>query len=708
MIGLTLTMTLGMMNFQPVRAHEFVFTSPIPLVSVDVAGTFNGWTIGMNPLESTDGQNWSGTIQLPLGRHEYKFVLNSTEWVLDPLNDQISDDGNGNLNSVLEALPEEYNTPAATGNGFITRSALSHAPELPWLNYDRGALSFRFHARPDDIERIALLINDQTIELVEIDRNSITATYEATLAWSRDEVLRYRFQLEDGDLNLEFGPQGLAAETEAFVIDPATFKPFVVPAWVERSVFYQIFPDRFANGNLATDPADVVAWDARPTYTNRKGGDVAGIQQNLGYLEGLGINAIYFCPVFKSPANHRYETTDYLQIDPVFGTNEEFSALTRALRDRGIRTVLDGVFNHSGSEFGPFVDVRERGPESNYLDWFFIADFPVEVRANPSYAAWYGFPNMPKLNTATPAVRDYLFNVVRTWNTTAAVDGWRLDAANEVPHDFWQAFRPMVKAQSEDQWILGEVWGDGRPWLKGDQWDSVMNYPFRDAVLRYIAQGSIDAEGFLERLMRNYRQYPPQVSRNLLNLIGSHDTARFKSEAGGDSLLAKLGATALLTWVGAPMIYYGDETGMQGGRDPLNRYGKEWHRVNEDNAVLNHYRTLIALRRSSEALQVGDPLVLGHSNEQDWVAFGRTYEDEHAVVIINRGAQSQEVRVELPKGWDLGQHQDIFQRSFRVDGDQLVITLPGRTSAVIAQATDVAAARQFLNENQALIKGNHS
>ncbi|MGE0000937.1 MAG: glycoside hydrolase family 13 protein [Fimbriimonadaceae bacterium] len=351
---------------------------------------------------------------------------------------------------------------------------------------------------------------------------------------------------------------------------------------MQDTVFYQIFPDRFDNGDKRNDPEGTVGWDADPTWFNWFGGDFAGVSRRQDYLASLGISGVYLNPVFQGPSNHRYETTDYQRSDPRLGTNAQFRELVRTFRYNKIRVVLDGVFNHTAVDFPPFADILARQKESSYLDWYEVSSFSVTVRDAPPYRAWFGFKSMPELNFDNSDVEDAILEVVDFWEKEAAIDGWRLDVANEVPHEFWKKFRTRVKLHSQDRWIVGEIWGDGTPWLGGDQFDSVMNYRFREAVLGLVARRTLPPSAFMERLMGVWNAHPPQVSRNMLNLLGPHDTPRLLHECGGDESRARFAAMLQFAWPGAPSIYYGDEIGMTGGQDPNNRRGMEWGRAGGD------------------------------------------------------------------------------------------------------------------------------
>jgi glycosidase len=633
--------------------HTFVYRSAQPLKSVAVAGSFNNWDRAANPMTADfDGRTWRTQVTLPLGKHSYKFVLNGETWITDPAAARNEDDGNGNRNSVLLLTPPDYARAASPRDGVIARSALLHPRTVPYLNYDRGQLTVSLRTRPGDLRQVFLLTGKRRIPMTVTSTDELYARYSANIPWDRGRDLAYSFVLTDGPKTVGFGAAGVGAagSVTPFRLTAKQFTPFIVPSWVERTVFYQIFPDRFANGDPSNDPPDVQPWDAAPTFGNRLGGDVQGVRGHLPYLASLGISSVYFNPVFKSPSNHRYDAEDYKTIDPQFGTNAQFSALTRELQAKGIRTVMDFVFNHTATSFAPFADIRAKGEASPFKDWYFIKSYPVRVEANPNYVGWFNHPSMPKLNLRNGETREYMLNLVNYWKREVPLAGLRLDVANEVEMDFWRDLRRRTKGLDPQMWIVGEVWGDGAPWLTGDQWDSKMNYEFLWPNRDFIAEGKIPASAYAKRLMAVYSRYVPQVSRNMMNLLSSHDTPRFLTVCGNNEELHRLAATVQLTWVGAPSIYYGEELGMRGGADPANRRGMEWSRATPENPMLRHYRRLIALRNASPALQSGDPRILMTDDAHQSLAYSRTLGNEVAIIAVNRGRETRTLTIPLPAG----------------------------------------------------------
>ncbi len=671
--------------------HTFTYVADKDFHTVSVAGTFNGWNGTANPM-SANGRTWSLALSLPKGRIQYKFVLDGKDWIQDPKATMSFDDGNGNVNSVLMVLPDDYKTPAKSGDGVISVSALAHKQIPPYFTYDRGKLALAIQVRAGDLAAVVAKVNGKTYPMSERTSDEYVALYRAVVPWDGKTDLNYSFTLLDGEIAKTYGSKGLtdADNSNAFTLKAADFHNIEVPNWPERSVIYQIFPDRFDNGDRSNDPTTVVPWDATPTYDNHFGGDFAGVKKHLGYIESLGVKAVYFNPIFVSRDNHRYATGDYMHVDPELGTDAEFSALTHEMKQRGIGTILDGVFNHTATYFAPFQDVVKNGANSKYKDWYFIKSFPIVLTGPPNYEGWFGYGSMPKLNPHNPATREYLLNVPRHWDSVADIAGWRLDVPNEIASDYWVEFRKVVKSTNPQRWIIGEIWGDGSPWLQGDQFDSIMGYQFRTSALAFLATESIGPKEFTDKLMATYDSYAPQVSRNLLNLLGSHDTERFLTLCHGDQSLAKLGATIQLTWPGAPSIYYGDELGMAGGRDPMNRGTMRWDQI-DGNEMLVHYKELIRARNSSIALQSGDPVVLMTDDSKETLAFARVLNDDVAVTAVNRSKHEQTLLLALdgkvPLNANLKANGFINVlgggRVLLSPAGSIAITLPPESSAVL-------------------------
>ena len=424
------------------------------------------------------------------------------------------------------------------------------------------------------------------------------------------------------------------------------------PDWVGEAVFYQIFPDRFARSRAAPPSPHLEAWDAPPTPHGFKGGDLGGIVEHLDYLVALGITGLYLTPIFQSAANHRYHTHDYHRVDPLLGGDEAFRALLDAAHARGMRVVLDGVFNHASRGFFPFHHLLENGPASPYRDWFTVSEFPLNAyhRARkPNYAAWANLPALPKLNTEHPDVREFIMQAAEHW-LRAGIDGWRLDVPEQIrTAGFWEQFRRRAKAVNPEAYLVGEIWHDAAGWLEGDRFDAVMNYGLTRACLGFFGGERLDMSykpggialrrltgvAFLEELARLLAINHPAVGRAQLNLLGSHDTPRFLTMVGGETPRLMLAVLLQMTFPGAPCVYYGDEIGLTGGRDPDCRGGFPWEQAHWDRALHRWFTRCIRLRHAHAALRHGEFLPLDAGERH--VVFARRAGDAIAIVALNAG-----------------------------------------------------------------------
>lgn len=457
-----------------------------------------------------------------------------------------------------------------------------------------------------------------------------------------------------------------------------------VPDWVRDAVFYQIFPERFANGDKANDPSGVAAWGGIPTGRNFFGGDLQGIIDHLDYIQDLGVNALYLNPIFEATTNHKYNTADYKRIDPHFGDDATFKRLLDSCHAHGIRVVIDGVFNHTGIAFFAFADIRAKGERSLYKDWYTIRSFPVGPPSKPNYECWWGHGALPKLRTENPAVRQYLFDVTRKW-TAMGVDGWRLDVPNEIPHDFWIEWRKLVKSINPECYIVGEIWDNASAWLQGDQFDAVMNYRFRDPCLKFFAQGTASPTAFDTALAHQRRDYPDAVNFALQNLLGSHDTERLLTMCNRNVEREKLAVLFQMTYPGAPMVYYGDEIGMEGGKDPGCRGTMIWDIKKQRADLLNWYKKMIALRRAHPVWRHGSFETLRANDAQRVYMFMRKDGDTRGVVVINAGSSPARVAVPLGTVGGSGLWRSVHPVGNPVvpdqNGDHMVV-MPGLSGAV--------------------------
>lgn len=377
------------------------------------------------------------------------------------------------------------------------------------------------------------------------------------------------------------------------------------PEWVNETVWYQIFPDRFSNGNPAISPKGVKEWagpDKKVKNEERYGGDLQGIIDKMDYLQDLGITGLYLTPINESESSHKYDTTDYLKIDGSFGDKETMKKMVEEAHHRGIRVMLDGVFNHCGRKFAPWLDVVEKGPDSKYYNWFMVNQWPfLKSGSNAKKGKFYSFAfadGMPKLNTNNPEVIDYLLKVCEMWVKEYDIDGLRLDVANEISHKFCKALRSHVDSIKDDFYILGEIWHDSIPWLRGDEFDAVMNYPLGESISDFWLDKERKKEDFEYAINRCYTMYMQQTNDVLFNLLDSHDTIRMINKIGDINKVYQQLAV-LFTMPGSTCIFYGTEVNLEGGYDPDCRRCMPWKEIETGKYEerINRMKHLIALRK---------------------------------------------------------------------------------------------------------------
>ncbi|BAU63123.1 Alpha amylase, catalytic region [Stanieria sp. NIES-3757] len=478
------------------------------------------------------------------------------------------------------------------------------------------------------------------------------------------------------------------------------------PDWVKNAVFYQIFPDRFAIGSQTPkghwQASSLEGWDATPTLQGYKGGNLWGVIEQLDYLKDLGIKAIYFTPIFQSASNHRYHTHDYYQIDPMLGGNVAFEALIEAAHQKDLKVILDGVFNHASRGFFFFNDILENGPYSPWLDWFKIHGWPLSAYdgSKPAnYEGWLDNRALPVFNHDNPQAREYIMQVGEYW-IHQGIDGWRLDVPEEIKTPgFWQEFRTRIKAINPEAYIVGEIWFNASEWLDGTQFDGVMNYMFAVPTIAFVAGDrfrrecsqfhyhpypSISAEEYAIKIKNLLDLYPWEIQLTQLNLLDSHDTARLITSVGGDKKSVELATILLFTFPGAPSIFYGDEVGLIGAKDPDSRRGFP-KQENWDLEVLNYHRKLIDLRNQYSVLRTGSYQIL-YAEDSVYV-FARYLEQEVMIVAINNDPQVQRVNFSTPSLHSTPSHllYGDAQISWQVVEKQnyLELTIPPRSGLII-------------------------
>jgi len=417
-----------------------------------------------------------------------------------------------------------------------------------------------------------------------------------------------------------------------------------IPAWVYDSVFYQIFPDRFYNGDISNDPPNKQQWGQPPDIVHFQGGDLAGVQQKLDYLLDLGVNAIYLNPIFLSPSTHRYNTVDYYQIDPKLGKMKDFQALLKAAHARGMHIVLDGVFNHCGRGFFAFNDILENDGDSPYYNWFHILRFPLQAFSggkSTNYTAWWGFKSLPKFNTNYRPVRQYLLDVAKYW-IEQGIDGWRLDVPGEIDDDaFWEDFRNVVRSANPEAYLIGEIWEVNPRWVGDRHFDGLMNYPVRTAILGLLNSNG-GSMAFTDAINKVIKAYPYENVLAMYSLLGSHDVERVRTMLGGSIEKTRLANTLLFGLPGVPAIYYGDEVGVEGGRDPDCRRAFPWEEKHWERRLQEHIRWLIQIRKAYPALRRGQVSFPAANQVKGGIVWLRTLESNQTILITANPTGSEQ------------------------------------------------------------------
>jgi cyclomaltodextrinase len=705
----------------PLKQVTFTFLTDRQFSSVYLAGTFNEWNTDVTRMRPVEG-GYEVTLPLAVGEYQYKFVADG-QWITDETASRFHPDGFGGRNSVVEVDERFPDLVLERGDGRILTDGLGHG-QSAWersLN-DDGTVTLRVRTWAGDVAVVELELGADPPPHRPMHRYDSDGTFDYYSTRVGAELIelypQYRFRFSDGDRVLWLGRNGVsddAAQVVWFDFDLEKLAAFATPEWVQTAVIYQIFPERFANGDPSNDP-DFSEWyyegvstlppsgktngeyfhlirdwydvdglvrspyrtDGKPDWNSFYGGDIEGVRRNLDYLVDLGATAVYFNPVFTAKSNHKYDAASYMEVDPHFASNDEFKRFVEECHERGVRVILDLAINHTGHTYWAFVDAREKGPESQYWDWYEWKDWPVpgEKQSTPPdpldyYDCWWGFGQMPNLNfdlgrpsaeehvvvdiaEATPnwPLVNHLLDVAAYWLTEIGVDGYRLDVAGEIPFWFWDLFRERVKSTKPDAYIVGELWGSSPDWVNASCFDAVMNYKyFRDPVLSFVARGDATAEEFDRALAPGRLIYPDEGVRAMMNLLGSHDTERFLTTAGGDARRLKLAALFAMTYVGAPTIYYGDEVAMEGGHDPDCRRPFYW-KWSEEAArvdVHDYFALLAAARRAHPSCVWGDFETL--------LAEGRTYAyrrvstHDEITVVMNASAEPASVTVPVGEAW---------------------------------------------------------
>jgi len=544
----------------------------------------------------------------------------------------------------------------------MNKYAVFHVLDTPYAyGKDKDTLIVRVRVARNDIKKCYIHYKDRydwensyrKKEMVIVAETELFTYYQVEVSVFRNRY-RYYFEfIDNNDESFEYNERGFVNKNFKYN-DMNSFQfPYIAEEdlyeeekWLQESIIYQIFPDRFCNGDNSKNIEGTLSWGKGKVNTKSMyGGDLRGVIEKLSYLKELGVNLIYLTPVFKSTTNHKYNTKDYFDIDPQFGTINEARELVEKAHNNGIKIIFDAVFNHSGSDFFAFKDLIKNQQQSKYKEWYFIDSWPVSQAKDKYYTFANGCENMPKLNTNNEEVKEYLLSVGEYWIKEIGIDGWRLDVCDEVGHEFWREFRKRIKKANKNTIIIGEIMHEANSFLKGDQLDGIMNYPFKNAIIDFFGKNIINAREFLDIMAENRVLYMDSIIRQMWNLIGSHDTKRIYNECEGNINKIKLAIAYQFLYIGVPYIYYGDEIGLDGEDDPDNRKCMIWDEENQNKDLLNFYKMMIKLRKANKELIYGDFEEIYCKN--DLLAFKRVLKDTNILVLFNNSDKDEAIELNL-------------------------------------------------------------
>ncbi len=526
---------------------------------------------------------------------------------------------------------------------------------------DKDLFVIRVQVKKDDMKEVILHYEDKyipierkdtrmTLPMKKVATSQFHDYYEAQLQMHLI-CLRYFFEFTDmqGEKvyygNYEFDKECITNRDRMFDC-PQNLREeemFEVPQWAANKVVYQIFPSRFAT----TQPVDKKLWYKAPiTPMDDLHGNLRGIIEHLDYIKDLGIDVVYLTPIFKSNSCHKYDTIDYYQVDPSFGTTEDLKELVQKSHERGMKVVLDAVYNHTGREFFAFQDILEKGEKSKYLDWYFIDELPPrgEWGEIPNFKCFGYYGGMPKLNLKNPEVEKYITDVACYWIKECDIDGWRLDVGDEISHFFWKRFRRAIKAVKKDMLIIGEIWHYAGDFLEGDEWDTVMNYPFYLNLIDLLADEKISVSQFVQNLGYLKGRLHKKCYPLMWNLIDSHDTARFLHLCKDNKKKQHLAAAFQLLLPGMPMIYYGDEYAMPGANDPDCRRGMYWDEEYQDKEMFEWYKRLLQVRKAHTCIVEGELAEAITRDEDETIVLIRKNGEETIALIFNCSDHTKEFK----------------------------------------------------------------
>lgn len=555
----------------------------------------------------------------------------------------------------------------------MNKSAILHIPQSQYAFPNSvNSMTIRLRAAAGDLTACILYIGDRActkspvqfspLPMKPVARDELFEYYEAVFEVPFNRVCYY-FRLESGEEWTYYYADRFQSELPDILLEGRVIEgrseyyqyPYIlrdeipdVPGWFKNSVVYNIFPDSFATGkeSLTIQEKQIPLEDGTQSKA-LLGGTIRGILENVGYIKEMGFNCIYLNPIFTAGEYHKYDLLDYYHIDPCFGSDEDFKELVNEVHKNDMHIIIDGVFNHCSWYFFAFEDVIRNGETSKYKDWFYKLNYPVsrpESGREPDYACFAYERKMPKLNTSNKEVQEYFTGVCRYWLREYKVDGWRLDVANEVSRDFWRAFRMAAKEENPQAVLIGEVWENAEEWLKGDAFDSTMNYDFRKYCREYFAFGNLDAFDFAVAVSNMMLRYPTNIALGQLNLLDTHDVPRFLSLCRGDIRRWKLAFIFLMFFPGVPSLFYGDEKKIEGISEPEYRSPMPWQ--SKDRELEEFIKIILDIRKEYISMESGYE-VLQADKESGLYSFIRAGVKGRLLVCLN--ARDEEERAEVPE-----------------------------------------------------------
>ena len=656
----------------------------------------DGFSIRTHQMEK-HGELWRIVLRMLGGEYEYAFLVDGSRMVPDPENANVRKRPNGSAVSFMRfGAPEGE---CRRGDGIVDGTSMYHDQMLPFLEIFREQVIFKLRVARNDVERTHLLLKDgRTVQMEWLPSDDIFDYYECRLPIGFVED--YAFKVADGSTEIYLGAEGPADSIEtcrAFPFPPGRIPAHECPEWALGCLYYQVLPDAFRNGDPLNDPKGVIGWGRQPVRDGYFGGDLAGLFQALDYIKELGVSAVRIMPVFLSPSSDKFDVFDYYHIDLHLGTDEMFAEIVRALHARGIRTVLDMVFNHTGKGFFAFRDVTRNQEHSQYASWYNIHQFPIVrkksltgsivhkltgVPERPPFESYRGRPDWPELNFRSFEVRGFVREIMMHWIKKAQLDGVWLPVASGLPHSFVAEVRRSIKRTKGDAVLIGDVGTDPAPWLFDGEFDSATDPGFRKAVAGFFLEGKTPPSQFASQLAESRGLVPWAAFLARCTQIDTEFSARTLTAAHNDKMRAMMAVIFQLTFPGSPVILYGDEVGLPGGPYPDCRRSMVWEVEKRDNDMFGLYRKLIRVRSDSEALRIGWFRFIVVDDQLDLVAFQRWTESDTAVVVIRRTGDPQVVDIPMPDG---NYRDAISWEVFTASNGCLTVELTGGSCLVLVQ-----------------------